>query len=411
MGVFYYKGRNSQGELVQGKLDGNSSAEVAGHLHNSGITPIDVKESEDATSVVEGASKDFDFDKYFVPKVKTQDLILFCRQMYSLSKAGVPLTKGMRSLADTLSHPTLKAAIKDVASSLETGVELTNALARHPKIFSQLFISIVHVGENSGKLDGAFDQLSVYLERDDTTKKQLKKATRYPSFVMIAMVIAVVIINLKVIPAVAGMFEGFGAELPLPTRILLGISDFFVNYSHILLLVVVAVFFGVRMYLQSDDGKRQWGKAKLKLPVIGDIINRSTLSRYSRSLSMMMASGVPLMQTLDLCANTVDNPYLGRKIIKIRDGIQRGETLHQTHVMSGMFTPLILQMIHVGEESGKVEELLLEVAEFYEREVDYDLESMSDKIEPILIVIMAGMIAVLALGIFLPMWDMLGMQN
>ena len=411
MASYVYKGRNSQGELVFGKLEGGSAEDVAKHLYNSGVTPITVEEQTEFENRSVQPSRLSKLDEFLAPRVSLQDLILFCRQMYSLSKAGVPITKGMRSLASSIKHVTLKQAITDVANSLETGMDLTAALKRHPNIFNQLFVNMIHVGENSGQLDMAFHQLSTYLERDDDTSKRIKTATRYPTFVMIAMVIAMFIINIKVIPAIAGMFQGFGAQLPWATRVLLGVSNFFVHYWSAMVILGILGFYSLRTYMKTDEGRVVWGKAKLRMPIVGDIVNRSTMARYARALSLMMSSGVPLMQSLDLCAQAVDNPYLGQKILKIREGIQRGETLLQTHTVSNMFTPLILQMISVGEESGKVDVLLKEMAEFYEREVDFDLKSLSDRIEPILIVIMAGMVAVLALGIFLPMWDMLSMHK
>jgi len=294
---------------------------------------------------------------------------------------------------------------------LEAGTELSTAMRAHPKIFTNLFVSLVGVGENSGRLDLVFKQLSEYMERDLATMKSIKTALRYPSFVLIAITIAIAIINIKVIPAFAGMFEKFGAQLPLPTRILIGISDFFVNYWLYLFAAIVAGVAWVHHYVNTPEGSRVWGRKKLRLIVVGDIIERASLARYARSFGLMLNAGLPLSNALELSARAVDNPYLGDKIRGIRTGVERGEGLFQTHLVSGMFTPLVLQMISVGEESGQVDALLAEVAAFYESEVDYDVKQLSDRIEPIMIVIMAGFVTVLALGIFLPMWDMYSIQK
>jgi MSHA biogenesis protein MshG len=269
----------------------------------------------------------------------------------------------------------------------------------------------VGVGENSGRLDLVFKQLSEYMERDLATMKSIKTALRYPSFVLIAITIAIAIINIKVIPAFAGMFEKFGAQLPLPTRILIGVSDFFVNYWLYLFAAIVAAVAWAHHYVNTPEGSRVWGRKKLRLIVVGDIIERASLARYARSFGLMLNAGLPLSNALELSARAVDNPYLGDKIRGIRTGVERGEGLFQTHLVSGMFTPLVLQMISVGEESGQVDALLAEVAAFYESEVDYDVKQLSDRIEPIMIVIMAGFVTVLALGIFLPMWDMYSIQK
>jgi len=260
-------------------------------------------------------------------------------------------------------------------------------------------------------LEEAFDQLSEYLERDMETARSVKSALRYPGFVLAALAIALVVVNIWVIPAFADMFARFDAELPLATRILLGTSELFVNFWPFIFGILVAGIFAGNRYMQTPRGKAHWGRLKLQLPVVGDIISRGAMARYSRSFALMMRSGVPLPQALGLCAQVIDNPYLGVKIELIRAGIERGESLFHTHSASQMFTPLVLQMISVGEESGNVETLLAEVAEFYEREVDYDLQSLSDKIEPIMIVVMAGFVLIMALGIFLPMWSMYAIQS
>ncbi|MDO3388176.1 type II secretion system F family protein [Gilvimarinus sp. SDUM040013] len=406
MAIFEYTGRDSRSNEVKGQLEASSADSAAGTLAGRGITPINITEYKARKS---GALSLSILSQE--QKVTSPDLIMFCRQMYTITKAGIPLIKGIRSLAASLKHYTLQRTLNDVADRLETGLELSVALRAHPTIFNHLFVSLVSVGENSGRLDLTFEQLADYLERDLQTARSIKQAVRYPTFVLVALSVALVVINIWVIPAFGGMFSRFGADLPLPTKILIGISNFFVNYWPFLLVAVVAALVGLWHYVKTDKGARHWGKLKLRLPVLGDVIERATMARYARSFSLMINAGMPLHTSLDLCARAIDNPYLADKVRTIRSGIERGEGLYQTHVMSGMFTPLVLQMINVGEESGQVDVLLAEVGEFYEREVDYDVKKLSDKIEPILIVVMAGFVLVLALGIFLPMWEMYNIQK
>ena len=336
---------------------------------------------------------------------------MFARQMYTITKAGIPLIAALKGLENSMQHPGMKKALFDIAEELEKGTDLSTSMSHHPEIFDEFFVGIVSTGESRGRLEEAFDQLSDYMERDMETTKRIKQALRYPSFVLTALVFGLVAINIFVIPAFADMFDRFGAELPITTRILLGTSELFVSYWPVMVLAAGAGIYMARRFIETEEGKATWGRLKLRLPVVGDLINRGSMARYSRSFSLMLRSGVPLNQALGLCAKVIDNPYLGEKIDTIRMGIERGESLLRTHTASGMFSPLVLQMIGVGEESGSVEELLKEVAEFYEREVDYDLKSLSDKIEPILIVIMAGFVLILALGIFLPMWGMYAIQG
>lgn len=406
MAVYEFKGRNAEGRLITGQVDASSQDAAINQLLGRGITPVDISEFIEQLS----------FSERFVRatnrgRVEKVELIMFCRQMHTISRAGIPLVKGLRGLSASLRNYAFQQALNDVVERLEAGVELSTAMRAHPKIFDNLFVSLVSVGENSGRLDLVFKQLSEYMERDLETIKSIKTALRYPSFVLIAISIAIVVINVKVIPAFANLFATFGADLPLPTRILIGISDFFVDFWLYLLLIISALVAWVYHYIKTPEGSRVWGRKKLKLIIVGDIIERASLARYARSFGLMLNAGLPLSNALELSARAVDNPYLGDKIRGIRAGVERGEGLFQTHLVSGMFTPLVLQMISVGEESGQVDALLAEVAAFYESEVEYDVKQLSDRIEPIMIVIMAGFVTVLALGIFLPMWDMYSIQK
>jgi MSHA biogenesis protein MshG len=406
MAIYEFKGRNVEGRLITGQLDASSQDAAVNQLLGRGVTPVEIKEFIEQLSLSERFARATNRGR-----VEAVELIMFCRQMHTVTRAGIPLVKGLRGLSASLRNYTFQQALNDIVERLEAGVELSTAMRAHPKIFNNLFVSLVNVGENSGRLDLVFKQLSEYMERDLNTIKSIKTALRYPSFVLIAITIAIVIINIKVIPAFAGMFTKFGAQLPLPTRILIGISDFFVNYWLYLFGAIAALVAWTYHYINTPEGSRVWGRKKLRLMVIGDIIERASLARYARSFGLMLNAGLPLSNALELSARAVDNPYLGDKIRGIRAGVERGEGLFQTHLVSGMFTPLVLQMISVGEESGQVDALLAEVAAFYEGEVEYDVKQLSDKIEPIIIVVMAGFVTVLALGIFLPMWDMYSIQK
>ena len=406
MAIFQFKGRNAEGRLVNGQVDATTTDAAANQLIGRGVTPISLEEHKVQLTLSEKFER-----ATHLGRVNDVELIMFCRQMYTISKAGIPLVKGLRGLAASLRNYTFQTTLNDVVDRLEAGLELSTAMRSHPKVFNNLFVSMVSVGENSGRLDLVFNQLSEYMARDLHTVKSIKTALRYPTFVLIAISIAMTIINLKVIPAFAGLFAKFGAQLPLPTRILIGISNFFVDYWLYMLVLIVGAFFWIYNYVESPNGSRWWGEKKLGIIIVGDIIERASLARYARSFGLMLSAGLPISNALELCARAIDNNFLADKIRGIRTGIERGEGLFQTHLISGMFTPLVLQMISVGEESGQVDVLLAEVAEFYEREVEYDIKLLSDRIEPLMIIIMACFVTVLALGIFLPMWDMYSIQK
>lgn len=403
---FKFQGRTEQGQAVTGTLEANSKDAVAGQLMGRGVTPIKIEEETAGANFVKQLNSLLGADR-----VSSVDLIMFCRQMYTITKAGIPLTRGIRGLAAGVRHQKFQEALNDVAERLEGGTTLSLSLRAHPKIFNDLFVSMINVGETSGNLDQVFKQIGYYIERDEETKKRVKSALRYPTFVVIALVLAITAINIWVVPAFAKMFAKFDADLPIMTRILIGTSNLFVNYWYFLIVGTGLVVGGFIYFIQTEQGTLWWGKQKLSLPVVGDLIERASMARYARSFSLMLQAGVPINRALSLCASSIDNAYLGQKITRIREGVERGDSLLRTHNNAHIFTPLVLQMVAVGEESGQVEELLGDVAEFYDREVDYDLQTLTDKIEPILIITMAVFVTILALGIFVPMWSMYDIQK
>lgn len=400
MGTFHYKGRTNRGDAIEGDIDASNADAVATQLFNSGITPVNISEKKS------GSRKEINLSTLFGTGVKLDDLVLFSRQMYTLMKSGVPIIRSITSLADSTRNESLSGALRNVVEDLESGRELSNALSRHPKIFSNLYVSIIQVGENTGRLDEAFQQIAEYQELEKDTRDRIKAAMRYPVVVILAIAGAIAIINLFVIPAFAKVYAGFKAELPWATKFLIATSNFTVaNWPYILAGLILAAI-GINMYVKTEEGRYKWHKYKLRLPIVGSIINRSLLARFARSFSMATRAGVPLIQTMTVVSRAADNDYLAERILQMRNGIERGDTLTRTAAATGMFTPLVLQMMAVGEETGAIDDLLQEVAEFYEREVDYDLKNISAAIEPILLVAVGIMVFILALGVFLPMWDL-----
>jgi MSHA biogenesis protein MshG len=400
MPTFNFKGRSASGNAVNGKIEAMSSDAAAGQLLERGITPININE------LIEGGRNSIDLKKYLVNKPTLEELLFFSRQMYSLTKAGVPLVKSLNSLLETTKNPLMAQAMIDIVAGLDGGREFSAAMLEHPKVFNNLFVSMVHVGENTGQLEEAFMLIAQNIEREIDTRARIKSATRYPIFVISAMVVAMVIINIMVIPKFAATFKSFKAELPVFTKILVGTSDMAVNDWPYVLVIIVAAIFAMRSYLQTKNGRFAWDKGKLKLPIFGSIIHRALLTRFAYTFSMTLRAGVPISDALDIAAKSETNTYFSSHIKEMRTGIERGEPLIRVASASGLFTPVVLQMISVGEESGMVDAMLQEVGEFYEREVDYDLQRLSASLEPILLSVIGAMVLVLALGIFLPMWDL-----
>ena len=405
MAVFAYKGRNVRGDLVEGTLDGDDSGVIADQLMNTGITPVEVKPFRGVRGTTSG--KPNWLQNLFRNKQVTHiDLMLFSRQMYTLLKAGVPIMRALAGLQESTQNPVFSVMLQDLRESLDSGRELSTSMRRHPKVFSSFYVSMVQVGEMTGMLEETFIRLYDYLEFERDMRERIKTAMRYPSFVLIAMAIAIFVINLFVIPAFAKVYAGFHAELPAITKMLIGFSGFMVNYWMLVLAMIIGAVAGSRFYISTPDGRYKWDKYKFKLPVVGAIILKSTLSRFARGMALSFKSGMPILQGMNVVSMVVDNEFMRSRIEQMRDGVERGESILRTAAAAGVFNPVVLQMIAVGEESGDMDGMMFEVAGMYEREVKYEVATLSAKIEPILIIALGILVLILALGVFLPMWDL-----
>jgi MSHA biogenesis protein MshG len=400
---FAYKARNARGELLRGVLEGADSGAIADQLFGTGVTPIEI--SPTTRGVADGDRQGW-WNKLTEKKISSMDTQLFSRQLYTLLKSGVPIMRGLAGLQESAISAAFGRVIKDLRESLDSGRELSAAMRRHPQVFSSFYLSMVRVGEMTGRLEEVFLRLFDHLEFERSMRERVKSATRYPTFVVVAMVAAIAIVNIFVIPQFVKVFASFHAELPLMTRILIGASAFVVEWWPVLLFAIVGAVLAVRAWIGTTAGCYAWDMHKLRLPLAGKIIVKGTMARFARSFSLSHRSGVPIVQALTLVSQTVDNAYLAARIEQMRDGVERGESILRTSVTAGIFTPVVLQMIAVGEESGTLDEMMDEVAQMYEREVDYELKTLSSQIEPILIAFLGVLVLVLALGIFLPIWDL-----
>ncbi len=400
MAFFSYTGRNTKGERVQGVLNSQDRNTLAKQLMSVGITPLDISPSQEPEKKSTTLA-----NSLFEERVELLDVMLFSRQMYSLLKAGIPIMSALKGFQSFIQNKALAAVIADLYVSLDSGRELSTALQQHPKVFSHFYVSMIRVGETTGMLDKVFLHLFDHLEFEKLMRDQIKAALRYPLFVLTAIAIAMVIINLFVIPAFAKMFQGFGAELPFMTKLLLNFSHFIVmTWPYILAASVVGVLL-FRHYITTTKGKYQWDWFKLQIPIAGKIIYKGTMARFARSFALSTKSGIPIINALNLVGQTVDNDFIADKIKVMQSGIERGESISSAATNSGVFNLLVLQMIEVGEESGSLDDLMAEVADMYQRDVEYEIKTLSAQIEPILIVCLGVMVLVLALGIFLPIWD------
>ncbi|MBY5938653.1 type II secretion system F family protein [Marinobacter nauticus] len=399
---FSYRGKDNRGVVQQGSLTAANPDAAASELMRRGITPLTIREQEDTSSALDKLNQ----LPLFRKAVTLDELIVFCRQMHALTKAGIPLIRTMRGLAETTRSPVLAEVLEDITNRLEGGTTMATAMQAHPKVFSELFIAMIHVGENTGMLDDSFKRLSEILELERDTKRRVKQALRYPTFVVIALLAALMVVNFLVIPRFASVFAKLGADLPFLTQVLVGTSNFLLGYWPLMLFAVAAGAVLIRQWKRTEQGRLMWDRYKLKLPIIGPLLELITLSRFARNFATMLKAGMPVTHALTVVADATDNAWIGNHIKDMRLGIERGESLLRTARHSEMFTPLILQMIAVGEETGSVDDMLNNVADFYDEDVDYGLKRLAESIEPILIVAMGILVLILALGVFLPIWDL-----
>lgn len=400
MAVYAWRGRNTHGELIQGELDAVSEDAVADQLLGLGLVPVHIQLAPQVQT------KEGWWEQIKRRSIAIEDVLIFSRQMHTLNKSGVPILRAFAGLQSSTDKPAMVEVIKDVRASLDQGRDMATSLARHPKVFGPFYVAMVRVGELTGRLSEVFLRLAEHLEFERDTRARIKQAMRYPSFVIIAMLLAMVIINIFVLPAFAKVFAGFNAQLPLLTRGLLGFSSWMITWWPVLLVLGGAGVYWVRAHLSTSHGRYGWDRRKLSLPIIGPILLKATLARFARSFALSSQSGVPLVQALAVVAQTVDNAYIASRIEQMRVGIERGESISRCAAATGIFTPVVLQMMTVGEETGELDTLLFEIAEMYERDTDYAIKGLSAAIEPILLVFIGVLVLLLALGVFLPLWNL-----
>lgn len=403
MSLFRYRGRSGRGDLITGRLDAESVDMVATRLLNLGIAPLEIL--PDAVTRLEPGEM---WQRFRSRRVTVVDLVLFARQMYSITKAGLPLLRGLKGLAQSTHNLRLRDALHDVLQSLESGRDFASSLARHTDVFPPLFVSMVRVGEATGTLDNCFLRLSEYLGQDQDVQDRVKGALRYPMIVVGVIALAIAVITVFVIPNFAPMFKVLGNNIPWPTRVIMGTSEFVRQHGLLLLAGLVLGVLGFRRWVQTREGRFAFDRFKLQVPVLGELLHQSVLSRVVRSLAISLDAGLPMIQALTLLARSAGNEYLAERLLRLRDAVERGESLSRAAGGVGIFPPLVLQMMAVGEETGELTRLLEEVSGFYQREVDYRLRNLTSLIEPILIVGVGAMVLILALGVFLPMWNMIG---
>jgi len=398
MPIYKYKARDKFGKAVTGVMEALDSEMAASQVDDLGYIPVSIQEKKkDVISL--------DFLQRYI-KVSVEDLILFSRQLSTLFSAGIPLLSGLNTLAEQTENKRMKETINTVRNDVEGGSSLSDALRKHPRVFSALYVGMIQAGETAGTLDEILDRLATITEHEKDTRARIKEATRYPKMVITAISAAFIVLVTFVIPKFATMFNKLGGTLPLPTRVMININHIIHHYWYLMVVVTAAIVLGFRWYTNTRSGRLKWDGLKLRIPVFGPLFLKIAMSRFTHILGMLMRSGVPILDILEITSATVDNTVIIQEIHKLRESVMEGSGLSQPLKKSGIFTPTVTQMISVGEQSGKMDEMMDKVSKYYDLEVEYTIKNLSTLIEPVLIVVIGGMVLFLALAIFLPMWDM-----
>lgn len=406
MPTYDFKGRTADGKLTVGKRLSQSTDMLSAQLLREGIFPIQITVVKQETDYID-AIKTLLSGQY----ISIDELGLFARQMHALLKTGVPITTAIRQLAENSRSPRMTEALYAVVESLEGGRDLVAAMEDHPKIFTPIMLSMLRVGQESGRLEDAFLRLNQYLELEASGMKKIKSSLRYPAIVVVSLVFAFILVNLLVIPTFAKFYAQANIELPAITQAMITMSNFILNHWLLLLLALGACITSVMHYLRTPQGKYQFSRYQFKLPGFGDILRRIVLLRFAQAFAITIESGVPLLEGLTLVARSINNAYAEQEILAMTDSIRHGKNLTQSAANSPLFTTLELQMLSVSEETGQLSQMFEEIANYYRREVDYDIKRLNDIIEPALIILLALVVLFLALTVYLPIWDMVKMAK
>lgn len=397
MPVFEYKAVTDSGAIRRDTMEAPNREAVADKLQKLGYTPLKI--SERRTSALNA-------DLFGGKKIKVDEVIIFTRQLVTLLRAGVPLLSCLEALAEQIDSPAMQELIAQVYVDIESGKSLSEALSKHPKVFSELYVNSIRAGEAGGALDEVLMRLATLMQHERDTRTRIKKAMRYPIIVVLSLVIAFLVLMMMVVPKFVDMFTRLGLDLPLPTRIMIGLHAVLQGYWYVVLGVIVVAGVAFKKFIATERGRLWWDKFLLSLPILGNLNLKNAMSRFAKMFETLNSSGLPILQTLEIVAKTVGNSVIGMEIEKASIGIRKGEGLATPLKQSNLFPPMVVRMIAIGEQSGALDEMLKNISEHYDKEVDNAVEGLTSMIEPLLTVALGVVVLFMALAIFLPMWDM-----
>lgn len=406
MPQFIYKARDKSGALRTGERFANSADTLNMELAREGIFPIEIVETTHEVSLLDKI-RDFFQNR----ALQLTELAIFARQMQILTRTGVPIVSALRQLATYTKSNRLNVALNGLADSLEKGKSLSSGMANYPGVFTPLVVNIVNLGENTGHLSEAFGHLYEYLEFESKNRKMIKSTFRYPMFVGITIIAAIVILNIFVIPTFARFYTNIDISLPWETSLLINMSNVFTKYGVYLAAGIGLLGYAFYRYLQSDTGRYKWDHLLLRMPIFGKLYRQLLLIRFAQSLSIILNSGVSISQGLTLVKNSLNNRYIEDQIVTAQEMIERGNSFTQAMTSIEIFTSLEQQLIAVGEKNGELGQAMGYIATFQSSEIEFEIKRINDNIGPILITVIAGMVLIIALGVYLPVWNMINLVH
>lgn len=397
MAVFEYKARTRRGEVLQDKVEGNDTASVVSGLRQQGLLVIDVKEQSVGNKDILEPFK----------RVTADDVVIFTRQFSTMINAGLPIVRALNILSEQAANKKFEDIIVDVREDVEAGLSLSEALEKHPKVFNRLYVEMVRAGEVGGILDGVLLRIADQLEGDQDLRRKVKSAMTYPTVVLIMAILAAAVMLIFIVPIFAQMFEDLGGTLPLPTRIAMGLSDLLTGIGGLFVgaLLIGGTYFFLK-WKSTEQGRKVWDPVVLKIPAkIGDVVQKVALARFARTLGTLSSAGVPILQALEITANSSGNYVIERALLKSRDSIRQGIPIYTPLEDEPVFPPMVTRMIAVGEETGDLDGMLSKIGDFYESEVDATIKALTSIIEPLMIVVVGGIVGGIIVAMYLPMFQ------
>jgi type IV pilus assembly protein PilC len=396
MPMFEYTARSQTGQIQKGQMDVSSKDDVTAYLRKNRLIMVSVREQPKQIKLSLGGSR-----------IKTRDIVIFTRQFATMINAGLPLVQSLNILAAQTENKALAEVTRSVVYDVESGNTLADAFSKHPKAFSALYVNMVAAGEAGGILDTILLRLATFLEKNDALVRKVKGAMIYPGVIISVAMVAIVILLIFVIPTFQGMFASANMELPLPTRIVIGMSNFLTHFWWAILAVIGGAVFAIRSYYASPAGRLQIDAMLLKAPVLGDVIRKSAVSRFTRTLGTLVSSGVSILEGLEITAKTAGNQVVHNAVMESRQSIAGGETIAAPLEKSKVFPPMVISMIAVGEQTGGLDEMLSKIADFYDEEVDVAVSALLSLMEPAMIVVLGVIVGGMVIAMYLPIFDMM----